>query len=50
MSSVLISRNGGAQTRIGGAQAAKESNSSDAIRERSYSADSDHIFGFGVVW
>jgi hypothetical protein len=25
MSSVLISRNGGAQTRIGGAQAAKES-------------------------
>ena len=26
-----------------------EGNSSDAVRERSYSADSDHIFGFGVV-
>ena len=26
-----------------------EGNSSDAVRERSYSANSDHIFGFGVV-
>ncbi len=26
-----------------------EGNSSDAVRERSYSANSDHIFGFGIV-
>ena len=26
-----------------------EGNSSDAVRERSYSANSDHIYGFGVV-
>ena len=27
-----------------------EGNSSDAVRERSYSADSNKIYGFGVVW